>query len=251
METCSRCPCWRGGLQSACAFLSKSEVDSNEQILNTIKEILQRDVFRIDYDLPVHSRSGFFESLARKIGVGIRDHDVPSLIAMSDELRDLYRKLFYGKQGIRVNGLESGFGSEDRTYEDGSLVYTLVHSEDDHRGAHSFVVRVGARPVIKSVKTHWEKLFKEDPVEHGAHLTGFAETLHYAAMVISVAGLIEDYRCFSIVFERPLKEIVEIVDRIFALVCGGWYKHDNLNNQDAKNSQPKPLDSLYRRDLGI
>jgi DNA-binding response OmpR family regulator len=217
------------GLPSTVNFIAKQE--GPEALISAVENAFAHHV-RINFSLTLDWKTTNPFSLVSRIESGLEGK---RLLNRAEELEDLFRRLFYEKDRIRIDRVLWQL--------DGRVALTVFA----FKGAamDSFVVVCGQNARVVEEANRAEKVASKAQGETGTVLADKAETTHFAANAYSLAQAdLETVRILGEVYRAGNKKVFTLaIETLFGKTLAAW--------QSLPAPADRALEDLYRERLGL
>lgn len=208
------------GLPAAVDFLAKQ--DGPGAMIQAVEEAFAERI-RINWDLTIRWGTGL--SWLQLVNSIQPDLDNSHLLNRSNELEDLFRRLFYNSRQITLSRLLA---------QHEGRVALIVYAFSAEGIESQFVVTCGSRDHIQAEEAHYETFVAKITGPGGTLKANSAETVHFAATAYTLAGgnlaelatLTEFYR------ENPTETVVTALDHFFDITLLPWQKKGQFLEKD-------------------
>lgn len=222
------------GLQPAVDFLEREE--GPEAMLQAVERVFTSDV-RINRNLVIGPKEQGTFSLIAFVEPGLEGKH---LLNRAEELGDLFRRLFYEKDHIRVDRL--------LWQRDGRLALVILAFKESEK-PESFVVVCGQNTIINEETRRFAKFAPKAPGETGTTLDKEmrAETTHFAANAYTLANNdLENAQTLADLYRHgPDKVFNTALGTLYQETLKAWHQEKPIREKGAT------LDALYRERLRL
>jgi DNA-binding response OmpR family regulator len=217
------------GFQPAINYVGKEE--GPDALIDAVDDAFTRQV-RINWSLDILWRACDSFSLVRMIEPDLGGE---RLLSREEELKDLFRRLFYEKDHVRIERLLW-------TRNGRAALVVLVFKADAK--PESYVVVCGQNAVVNEEAYRFEKFAPDAPGRTGTRLNEKAATTHFAANTYSFTdNELEKCQTLSELYRfAPPKVFRNALNTLFRETLREWH-------QDKPIQEQHPLDFFYRERL--
>jgi DNA-binding response OmpR family regulator len=221
-------------LPPAVDFLNKSE--GLEKLAEAVEQALDQHV-RINWNLVIQHNENNLNFIQLANLVGLLPHG-KQLLNRSEELEDLFRRIFYASEQIRIDRLL--WQLDDR-------VAVAVSAFAAERAPESFLVVLGKNTTIMEEVSRYQTFAPKIPGKAGAILSMSCQTHHFAANAyLLVDGDLENAHPLSDTYRSgPERLFNATLKALFEQTLKAW--HEDKYILDDKNT----LGDIYRKLLGL
>lgn len=224
------------GLAPAVGFVGKTE--GTETLIAAIDAAFVKNV-RINFNLIIDTNKLnplTFLNLAKLIDSDITDE---LLLIRALELEDLLRSLFFQKEQIRLDRLLWYRGGRVAL-----IVQAIVHNALD-----SYVVVLGQSKVTATANERYYSLPTRQTGEPGTTLAGYAETVHFAAHLLTCGtDNLENAVSLHDIYRTDSKRFKATLDTLFQRTLVSWERSlPQLSGRACRST----ISQLYKERLSL
>jgi DNA-binding response OmpR family regulator len=206
---------------------------SKQEELDLLPQYIQRAFekhVRINWDLQIEWKERERFSIVDSVE---QDLDPKQVTGRADELEDLFRRLFYDKDRIKI---------ERRLWEREGRMAFSVFAFKEGKPPDSLVVVCGRNPLVVEESRRYLDFAPKAPGPTATVLTGTSETTHFAADTYNLAGAdLENIRSlFELYRTGPEKAFNACLKTLFEKTLADWHQGKRILDKD------KSLDDWYR-----
>jgi DNA-binding response OmpR family regulator len=220
------------GFKPAIDIIKKE--DGPEALITAIKSAFDESV-RINWSLTPDWKAANPLALVSRLEPGV-ENERERLVDRAEELEDLFRRLFYEKDRIRI----------DRVLwkQEGRVALTVFAFKD--AAMDQFVVVCGQNALVVEEASRWQDFAPKAQGETGTTLADKAETTHFAANAYALAKAdLETARSLADVYRAGDRKLfTQAVETLFAETLAAWHPAPPVPAERA-------LEDLYRGRLGL
>lgn len=221
-----------GGLRLTVDVLSKQE--GPDVMLETVRQAFKANV-GINFELGIDWRARDCYSLAKSINPELSG---ASLTNRCEELEDLFRRLFYRKDHIRIDHM---------LWHRNGRVALIVFAFKEGAKPESFVVVCGQKAIVNEEAKRFEEFSPKAPSEIGTILSMKVETTHFAANAYTVtANDLENAQTLNEHYHSASEKAVnDTLTNLVQQTLQEWHQNKPIidDNYTAR--------SLYQQRLGL
>ncbi len=220
------------GLQPAVNFLKKS--DGPDIMIAAVAEVLEQHI-HINWDLDIAWKARDRFSLVNLIKPDLNDE---LILIRAQEFEDLFRKLFYEKDQIRIERL---------LWHRAGRIALVVFTFKTGTTPEHFIVTCGQREQMQIEAQNYNEFSPKAPGDTGVILSSQVETTRYAANLYTLAGAnLENIQTLSEAHKtHSEKEIGVILKSLLQQTLFSWHEGQRTGKQQVS------LDELYRLHLNL
>lgn len=205
-----------------------------DALIQAVREAFAEHV-RINWDLHIDWKTRDPFALVNIIEPGLKRE---RLLNRAEELEDLFRRLFYEKEHIRLDRL---------LWQHDGRVALVVFAFKEGAKPESFVVVCGQNDIVSEEAQHFKQFAPKAPGETGTMLSMKAETTHFAVNAYTVVGNdLENIQTFSDFYHFAQEKVFkDTLTTLFQNTLQEWHQDKPISE---KNNS---LETLYRQRLKL
>jgi DNA-binding response OmpR family regulator len=221
-----------GGFTPAIDFLAKAE--GPDALIEAANHAFAQHV-RINWDLDIDWKARDRFSLVTLVEPALEGE---RLLNRAEELEDLFRRLFYEKNYIRIDHL---------LWQREGRVALTVFAFAEGEAPESSVVICGQNARVVDEARRYKEFAPKAPGDTGTMLSTKAETTHFAANAYALAGADLENVCSFVELYRagPEKLFNTALTTLFQKTLATWHQEKRIPEAS------KTLDQLYGERLGL